>query len=40
MPPFAKDYADFLRMFIDDIGVDGVFTDFPDLTVELVESDR
>jgi glycerophosphoryl diester phosphodiesterase len=40
MPPFAKDYADFLRMFIDDIGVDGVFTDFPDLTVEFVESTR
>jgi len=38
MPPFSKDYADFLRWFIDDVGVDGVFTDFPDLTLEFIES--
>ncbi len=40
MPPFAKDYDDFLRIFLDDVGVDGVFTDFPDLTVRFVESGR
>ena len=40
MPPFSKDYADFLRWFIDVVGVDGVFTDFPDLTVEFIESER
>ena len=38
MPPFSADFADFLRLFIDVIGVDGVFTDFPDLTIEFVES--
>jgi len=40
MPPFAKDFDDFLRIFIDQIGVDGVFTDFPDLAVRFVESAR
>jgi glycerophosphoryl diester phosphodiesterase len=40
MPPFANDYDDFLRIFFDDVGVDGVFTDFPDLTVRFVESQR
>jgi glycerophosphoryl diester phosphodiesterase len=38
MPPFAKDYDDFLRIFFDEVGVDGVFTDFPDLTVRFIES--
>lgn len=38
MPPFASDYDDFLRLFLVDVGVDGVFTDFPDLTVQFVES--
>jgi len=38
MPPFSKDYDDFLRLFIVELGVDGVFTDFPDLTVEFLES--
>jgi len=40
MPPFAKDYNDFLRVFFDELGVDGVFTDFPDLTVRFLESGR
>ncbi len=40
MPPFAKDYDDFLRIFFDQVGVDGVFTDFPDLTVRFLESER
>ncbi len=38
MPPFAKDYEDFLRIFFGQVGVDGVFTDFPDLTVRYIES--
>ncbi len=38
MPPFAKDYEDFLRIFLEEVGVDGVFTDFPDLTVQFLES--
>jgi len=40
MPPFAKDYDDFLRIFFDQVGVDGVFTDFPDLTARFVESNQ
>ena len=38
LPAYADDYDDLLRIFLDDIGVDGVFTDFPDLTVEYIES--
>ena len=38
MPAFVKDYEDFLRVFLDEVGVDGVFTDFPDLTVQYLEA--
>ena len=38
LPAYAADYDELLRIFLDDIGVDGVFTDFPDLTVEFIES--
>lgn len=38
LPAYAADYHELLEIFLDDIGVDGVFTDFPDLTVEFVES--
>ena len=38
LPVYADDYADLLKIFLKDIGVDGVFTDFPDLTVEYLES--
>ena len=38
LPAYADDYDDLLKIFLDDIGVDGVFTDFPDLTVEYIES--
>ncbi|MBT8102662.1 MAG: glycerophosphodiester phosphodiesterase, partial [Gammaproteobacteria bacterium] len=38
LPVYANDYDDLLGIFLDDIGVDGVFTDFPDLTVEYIES--
>jgi glycerophosphoryl diester phosphodiesterase len=40
IPPYAKDYEDLLRIFFDEVGVDGVFTDFPDLTVHFLESGR
>jgi len=40
IPPFAKDYEDLLRIFFDEVGVDGVFTDFPDLTVRFLEARR
>jgi glycerophosphoryl diester phosphodiesterase len=38
LPTYADDYDDLLEIFFDDIGVDGVFTDFPDLTVAFIES--
>ena len=38
LPQYASDYEDLLRIFLDQVGVDGVFTDFPDLTVAYVES--
>ena len=38
LPAYAADYGELLGIFLDDIGVDGVFTDFPDLTVEYIES--
>jgi glycerophosphoryl diester phosphodiesterase len=40
MPPFAKDYDDFLRIFFDVVKIDGVFTDFPDLTVAYLDAHR
>jgi glycerophosphoryl diester phosphodiesterase len=40
MPPFAKDFEDFLDIFFNQIGVDGVFTDFPDLAVDFLESEN
>ncbi len=38
LPAYAADYDELLEIFLKDIGVDGVFTDFPDLTVDFVES--
>lgn len=38
LPAYAETYAELLGLFLDEMGVDGVFTDFPDLTVEYVES--
>lgn len=38
LPDYAADYGELLEIFLNDIGVDGVFTDFPDLTVEYIES--
>lgn len=38
LPGYAADYDQLLEIFLNDIGVDGVFTDFPDLTVEYIES--
>ena len=38
IPPFAEDFEDLLRIYIDELGVDGVFTDFPDLTVRFIEA--
>lgn len=38
LPAYAADYRELLGIFLNDIGVDGVFTDFPDLTVKYIES--
>lgn len=38
LPGYVDDYEQLLEIFLEDIGVDGVFTDFPDLTVEYIES--
>jgi len=40
IPSYAADYDDLLRIFIHEVGVDGVFTDFPDLTVDYVRSNQ
>lgn len=39
LPAFASDYTQLLTIYFDDIGVDGVFTDFPDLTREYLATD-
>ena len=38
LPEFVDDYQQLLKIFLDDVGVDGVFTDFPDLTKEFIAS--
>lgn len=38
LPDYVDDYDQLLKVFLKDIGVDGVFTDFPDLTVQYIES--
>ena len=38
LPAYVEDYNQLLEIFLDDMGVDGVFTDFPDRTVEYIES--
>ena len=38
LPAFVDDYQQLLKIFLDDVGVDGVFTDFPDLTKEFIAS--
>ena len=38
VPSYAKSFNDLLDIFLYQIGVDGVFTDFPDLAVEFVKN--
>jgi glycerophosphoryl diester phosphodiesterase len=38
LPSYAENYDDLLEIFLKDIGVDGVFTDFPDITADYLES--
>ncbi|MDG1859089.1 MAG: glycerophosphodiester phosphodiesterase [Emcibacteraceae bacterium] len=37
IPKFAQSYEGLLELFLYDIGVDGVFTDFPDKTVKFIQ---
>lgn len=39
LPGFAGDFDELMKLFVVDIGVDGVFTDFPDLSREFLESE-
>lgn len=36
MPPFSNDFESLLRFFATDVGVDGFFTDFPDIAVAVL----
>lgn len=38
LPGFADDYQHLMKIFFEDVGVDGVFTDFPDITKEFIDS--
>jgi len=38
LPPGINTYRELLELFLGRVGVDGVFTDFPDLTVNYLES--
>jgi len=40
IPGYASDYNNLLRIFLHDVGVDGVFTDFPDLARDYVRSNQ
>ena len=38
IPPYATDFDDLLKIFFFQVGVDGVFTDYPDRAVRLLQS--
>ncbi|MUH72526.1 glycerophosphodiester phosphodiesterase [Psychrosphaera haliotis] len=40
VPSYVKDFSELLRFFYFDIGVDGVFTDFPDKAVDVLSSEK
>lgn len=40
IPRYATDFENLLDIFFNQVGVDGVFTDFPDLTVRFIEAER
>jgi len=40
IPPYAKNYTDLLNIFLFQIGVDGVFTDFTDKAVAVLKASR
>ena len=40
IPKYAKDFDDLLKVFYFDLGVDGVFTDFPDKAVQFLQKKK
>jgi glycerophosphoryl diester phosphodiesterase len=40
IPAYARDFDDLLDIFLNQVGVDGVFTDFPDLAVKFIDSGK
>lgn len=40
LPPGIASFEELLRLFVDDIGVDGLFTDFPDITRAFIDRPR
>lgn len=38
IPPFAKDFDDFMDIYYRQLDVDGVFTDFPDLAIKYLKN--
>ena len=38
IPPYATSFENLLDIFLYQIGVDGIFTDFPDLAVKFVKN--
>jgi glycerophosphoryl diester phosphodiesterase len=40
IPPYATDFENLLEIFLNEIDVDGVFTDFPDLTARFIEAQK
>ena len=38
LPAFVSNYQELLKIYIDDLRVDGLFSDFPDLTLNYIEN--
>ena len=38
LPDFAVNYNDLLKIFIHDLKLEGLFTDFPDLTLNFIKN--
>ena len=40
IPAYARDFEDMLDIFLYQVGVDGIFTDYPDLAVKFIEKNN
>lgn len=38
LPDYARSYNELLKIFIDDLKINGLFTDFPDLTINYIRN--